>query len=124
MHFDSDTDDKTGKLTASQVTHSIFDFSNWTTEKPRYERQPKIGTVKMSLFDRDHSAPRNTAWRKKDWDKTLYIGSIQDSVFLPDVLNSHDWVRPHSSTVIVHDSISDKTIFTSAAKNFFFPVPF
>ena len=122
MYFDSDTDDKTGRLAASQVTHSIFDFSNWSTSKPRYKSPPKIGTVKMSLFDRDHSAPRNTTWRKKDWDKTLYIGSIQDSVFLPDVLNSHDWVRPHSSTVTVHDSISDKTIFTSAAKNFFFPV--
>ena len=58
MHFDSDTNDKTGRLTASQVTHSIFDFSNWSTAKPRYEYPPKIGTVKMSLFDRDHSAPR------------------------------------------------------------------
>ena len=122
MHFDSDTDDKTGKLRAGTVTDSIFDFSNTETAKPYYRQSPKIQKVKNSLFDRDHSAPRGSRWRaKKYWDKSLYIGSIEDSVFLPDVLNSHDWVRPHSSTLVVHDAISEKKIFASAAKNFFFP---
>ena len=122
MRFDSDTTDRSGKLTADEITHSIFDFSNWDTAKPYYKKPPKINKVKMSLFDRDHSAPRRTSWNIKNWDKTLYIGEIQDSVFLPDVLNAHEWIHPHSSTIIVHDSISEKKIFTSAAKNFFFPV--
>ena len=122
MRFDSDTDDRTGMLSANEISHSIFDFSNWDTAKPYYYKPPKINKVKMSLFDRDHSAPRRTSWNIKNWDKTLYIGEIQDTVFMPDVLNAHGWIYPHSSTIIVHDSISEKKIFTSAAKNFFFPV--
>lgn len=123
IHFDSDTDDKTGKLVAPKITHSRFDFSNWETPAPNYQSPPKIGLVTHSLFDRDHSRPRPAyPWqRKQDWDKSLYIGSIQNSVFLPDILNHHDWIRPHSSTLIVPNSISEKVIFSSAGKSFFFP---
>ena len=119
IHFDSDANDKIGHVEAPKITHSRFDFSNKATPIPRYQQAPKIGTVTHSLFDRDHSAPRG--WYK---DKSLYIGSIQNTVFLPDVLNHHGWVRPHSSTLTVPNSISEKVIFASAGKSFFFPKVF